>query len=353
MPTTPPGAITSLTAGEEHLPPVLSRAHMLTEAALRLEIGRLPPPLAKVSEYHLGWCDAAGNRRRPGGGGKGVCLALPILSAEAAGAEAARGVPGAVALELVHISTHMHDDIMDGDAWRRHRESVWKVFGIGPAILTGDALLVLALRVLAAAPVSSSAAVRTLSDACLDLAAGQALDLAYEGRALEDVDFEDYLDMAGGKTGALYSCALSIGAELVGAPAPAVTALRKAGRDLGIVAQIVDDINGIWGAPAVTGKPVLGDLLRRKKSLPVIAVLRAQGSVRERFLELWLVDKATDRTARAMLAALEDAHAREFCNAQAERYYQQTLAHLEGLDMPDRVRAGITDLGRFIRHRQA
>ncbi|UUN25295.1 polyprenyl synthetase family protein [Streptomyces sp. FIT100] len=342
-------------------PPVLARAHTLTEAALRTEIDRLPPALSKMSRYHLGWCDSQGNRTDPGGGGKGVCLALPILSAEAAGAEATTGVPGAVALELVHIFTHMHDDIMDGDAWRRHRQSVWKVFGTGPAILTGDALLVLAVRALAAAPGAGPRTIEGFADACLDLASGQALDLAYEELPLDDIDLDAYLAMAGGKTGALYGCALSIGAELAGAPASTVSALRYAGRELGLVAQMVDDINGMWGDPAVTGKPVLNDLIRRKKTLPVLAAIRARDSVRHRFVESWLADGSVDEspdstadsTAGAMLAALEDANARAFCDERAEHHYRQALAHLEALQMTATVRAELGDLARFIRHRRA
>ncbi|MFC5802369.1 polyprenyl synthetase family protein [Streptomyces formicae] len=333
-------------------PPVLARAQTLTDVMLRVEIGRLPPALAEVSEYHLGWREAGGSLPRPDGGGKGVCLALPILSAEAAGAEAVTGIPGAVALELVHIFTHMHDDIMDGDAWRRHRQSVWKVFGIGSAILTGDALLVLAVRVLAAAPGAGPRTIEGFADACLDLAAGQALDLAYEELPLESIGLDAYVAMAGGKTGALYGCALSIGAELAGAPASTVTALRQAGHELGLVAQMVDDINGTWGDPAITGKPVLNDLIRRKKTLPVLAAIRAKDSVRFRFVELWRADEGAASTAQAMLATLKDADARAFCDAQAEHHYRQALAHLEGVDMTAPVRAEIGDLARFIRHRQ-
>jgi geranylgeranyl diphosphate synthase type I len=280
---------------EEPLPPVLARARELTDGLLYSEISRLHPSMADIGAYHIGRQLGPGDGMPSGNAGKGVCLALPILSAEAVGSDAATGIPGAIALELVHIFTHMHDDIMDGDVQRRHRDSVWKAFGVGPAILTGDALFALSMRVLVAQS-RDLRPIRCLVDSCLEIAAGQALDLTYEHRTLEDVDLGRYEHMASGKTGALYGCALSIGAELAGASPTAVETLRTAGRGLGLVAQEVDDINGTWGDPVISGKPVLSDLMRRKKALPAVAVLQAEAPLRRRFLEL--VDRGVERAAR-------------------------------------------------------
>src|SRR5215217_4632979 len=244
---------TALPLDSGNAPAVLVRARQLTESAIRDAVRTLHPSLAAMSEYHFGWRDASGTAIASEGSGKGVGLALSLLSAEACGAPASVGVPGAVALELLHVFTHIHDDIMDGDSRRRHRESLWKAFGVGPAILTGDALLVLALDVLAQQPKAGEAAVRALLDACRDLATGQELDLEFERLPLEgrgQSSLADYWAMVEGKTGALYECALSIGAILAEAPGPTVRLLSEAGKNLGVVAQIVDDVNGVWGDPA-------------------------------------------------------------------------------------------------------
>jgi geranylgeranyl diphosphate synthase type I len=97
-----------------------------------------------VAGYHLGLCDAAGKPTGTPAGGKALRPALTLLSARAAGAPAEQAVPAAVAVELVHNFSLLHDDIMDGDTERRHRPTAWTVFGIGSAILAGDALQALA-----------------------------------------------------------------------------------------------------------------------------------------------------------------------------------------------------------------
>ncbi|MFE0516001.1 polyprenyl synthetase family protein, partial [Streptomyces sp. NPDC058964] len=193
--------------------------------------------------------------------------------AEAAGAAGRTGVTAAVAVELVHAFSLLHDDIMDGDTDRRRRPTVWKAYGTGPAVLAGDALFALAVETLATAP-GGAAGVRLLSAALADLVRGQADDLLFSTRPWtgpERVRPEEYRAMAEHKTGALLGCAAALGASLGGAPKSTVTALDRAGRHLGTAFQTIDDVLGIWGDPAVTGKPVHGDLRERKKTYPVLA----------------------------------------------------------------------------------
>ena len=123
----------------------------------------------------------------------------------------------AVAVELVHNFSLLHDDIMDDDTERRHRPTAWTVFGVGAAILAGDALLALAQDLLLEDDTLKGAwAARCLSAAVLRLIGGQGSDLAFEKR--DDVTLAECLDMAGDKTAALMACACSIGAVHLGAP---------------------------------------------------------------------------------------------------------------------------------------
>src|ERR1700678_624778 len=149
-----------------------------TEAAIK----RLSPGVRRVAAYHYGLADAEGNPVRVGSG-KALRPALALLSARAAGGSAARGVMVAVAVELVHNFSLLHDDILDGDTERRHRPTAWTVFGVGAAILAGDALLALAQDLLLAdsAPQGVWAA-RCLNAAVTRLIAGQGNDLAFEKR---------------------------------------------------------------------------------------------------------------------------------------------------------------------------
>ena len=210
-----------------------------------------------------------------GSGGKALRPALALLSARAAGAPPERGVTAAVAVELVHNFSLLHDDIMDNDTERRHRPTAWTVFGVGAAILAGDALLALAQDMLLEDSNPQGAwAARCLSAAVQRLIGGQGSDLAFEKR--DNVTLAECLDMAGDKTAALMACACSIGAVHLGAPPTLAMALAGFGAHVGLAFQLTDDLLGIWGAPEVTGKPVRADLRARKKSLPVVAALTSE-----------------------------------------------------------------------------
>jgi geranylgeranyl diphosphate synthase type I len=249
-------------------------------------VDRLAPEIRQIASYHMGWTDSEGNPV-DAPGGKGVRPTLAILSAEASWAEPYVGVPGGVAVELVHNFSLIHDDIIDTDTERHHRPTVWSVYGVGPAIVAGDALQVLAHQVLLeASPATGAAASAALADATAEMIAGQADDIAFERR--RSVSVEQCMAMCMAKTGALLGCASSIGAILAGAPEATVGALRDYGRHLGLAFQAIDDLLGIWGDPAVTGKPAGSDLRQRKKSMPVVSSLAAGGADADELRDLVL-----------------------------------------------------------------
>ena len=199
------------------LPSTLVRARDAVEPALRAAVERLDPESRRLARYHFGWTDVCGHAAS-NNGGKAVRPALAVLSAQAAGATWAHGVPGAVAVELVHNFSLLHDDLMDGDLERRHRATVWALAGAPAAILCGDALLALATQVLLdVGTLDAVAATRLLAEATQELIRGQHDDLAFEQR--KDVSVDDCLAMAAGKTGALLSCSACITAWQMGLPA--------------------------------------------------------------------------------------------------------------------------------------
>ncbi|MFJ8199278.1 polyprenyl synthetase family protein [Streptomyces sp. NPDC096152] len=281
------------------LPEVLDRCRALVRPAMEAAVGGLHPWVGEMAGYALGWYEVGGAPAAAAPGGKGVRQALAVLGAEAAGAPGRTGVPAAVAVELVHTFSLLHDDIMDGDATRRRRPAVWKAYGTGPAVLAGDALFALAVETLAAAP-EGPAALRLLSAALADLLRGQADDLQFAARPWTGPDRvlpEAYRTMAEHKTGALLGCAAALGALLGGAPRATVDALDRAGRHLGTAFQVVDDMLGLWGDPAVTGKPVHADLRERKKTYPVLAALDAPHPAARRLAELLESDGDPARAA--------------------------------------------------------
>jgi geranylgeranyl diphosphate synthase type I len=298
--------------------------------AHRAAVDRLTPEIRHIAGYHAGWWDADGNPRASTG--KALRPAIVLASARAARPAAGNPRPAAaevacaVAVELVHDFSLLHDDVMDGDTVRRHQAAAWTVFGVGRAVLAGDALLALALDVLAGA--TGPAAVAELTGALLELCAGQSDDLRFEERRI--VSLAECMHMAEGKTGALFGAACALGALAAGAAGSRVTALREFGRHLGLAFQLADDRLGIWGDPAVTGKPARADLARRKKTLPVIAALESGTPVADVLARFYEPGRElTGMDVIAMAKTLESAGAGEWAQRQADIQVAAALGCLD------------------------
>lgn len=310
----------------------LSYSWELIQPSLRSALDRLDPGVRHLCGYHLGFWDEQGEPDRPRG--KGVRGVLALLSAQAAGSPVEVGLPAAAAVELVHNFSLLHDDLMDGDRTRRHRPTVWAVFGSGQAILAGDALLGLADEVLAEAPSANrSWAIRCLAASTRRLIAGQLADLAFETR--RDVTLSECLQMAADKTAALLSCAASIGAVLANTPADLTLRLAQFGEHLGVGYQLIDDILGIWGSPEATGKPVLSDLRAKKKSLPVVAALTSSTAAGERLAALYLTDaQLTDAQLAEAADLVQQAGGRAWAENTADAELATALELIRSDEIP-------------------
>jgi geranylgeranyl diphosphate synthase type I len=311
-------------------PDVLLRTKPAVEQGLRHAVDQLPALLRRPVAYHLGWTDRDG-RSVAAVGGKAVRPAIVLLAAQAVGGTVQQALTGATALELAHNFSLLHDDVMDGDAERRHRPTVWAVFGPATAILAGDALLTLAHQVLLADPrPAARRAADALSAATAEMILGQAEDLSFESRP--DVTEDECLAMSRHKTAALMGCAGTLGAILGGGDEAAVRTLEAFGRHLGLAFQAVDDVLGIWGDPAVTGKPAAGDLRQRKKTLPVVHAM-AGGTGADRLHRI-LGNTDLDMAAVAhAMAALAQADSRAWTIHVAERSLAQALECLERAEL--------------------
>jgi len=334
------------------LPAGVASARDLVGPAISSWVNRLSPDVRIVAAYHLGLVDADGRPASASSGGKALRPALALLSARAAGLPPERGVPAAAAVEFVHNFSLIHDDIMDGDTERRHQPTAWSIFGVGAAILAGDALLALAQDILLSEPAPQSAwAARCLSAAVQRLIAGQGSDLAFERRS--DVTLAECLEMAGDKTAALMACACSIGAIHVGAPAGLAMGLAEFGSHAGLAFQLTDDLLGIWGAPEVTGKPVRSDLRARKKSLPVVAALTS-GSAAGGELAALLASPGELTEDQLLRAAglVSEAGGKKWAEAEADAALESAVRRLDQAELPDEVRAELIGIAEFITERQ-
>jgi geranylgeranyl diphosphate synthase type I len=316
------------------VPPALTRHRRDVEAFLRTLLDRPGAPLLyRMARYHLGWEDERGNAINAGG--KGLRAGLCLLACESSGSDWKTAVPAAAAVELVHSFSLVHDDIQDRDLKRHNRSTVWAVWGNAQAINAGDALLALARLALLRVAFSGVAdprqsflhAAGCLDQATLEMVEGQALDIEFEG--CDYVTVDEYLDMVGRKTGALFGCALSLGAIVAGAGGARVEQFDRLGRTLGAAFQVRDDMLGIWGDEEITGKPVGADLQRRKKSLPVLVALKGRAAEAVRAAYAGSDDVAVEQVLRAM----EEAGVADECQRIGEAMQREALALIAAMDL--------------------
>ncbi|MBF6174762.1 polyprenyl synthetase family protein [Nocardia blacklockiae] len=321
-------------------------------AALREAVSRLDETIRPVVSYHFGWSDQHGQPVE-GNGGKSIRSRLALLAAEATGGDAAAAVPGAVAVELVHNFSLVHDDLMDRDTTRRHRATVWALWGDPVAVLAGDAMLALAHEVLldCGAPQAVPAA-RVVGTATRELIRGQAADVEFEQRS--EVSLAECVRMAAGKTAALLSASAAVGAVLAGARPRTVTAMEHYGHHVGLAFQLVDDLLGIWGEPEVTGKPVWSDLRSRKKSLPVVWTLEAGGTTGHELAQ-WLSrpEPPDEESLRHAADLVDRGGGRRWARNEARRRVALAEQSLAAVPMPPQSRRELTDLAEFIVERSA
>ncbi|MGW6462222.1 family 2 encapsulin nanocompartment cargo protein polyprenyl transferase, partial [Streptomyces sp. NPDC055078] len=282
---------------------LLERTRDVVDPQLRATVESLPASIRRVAMYHFGWEHADGTSAE-GSGGKAIRPALVLASARALGGDPREGVRAAVAVELAHNFTLLHDDVIDEDPTRRHRPTAWTVFGTADAIISGDALLALALRLFAEDGHPASAAASERLAACvIELCAGQQADCAFEERPPDAVSLDECLAMAMAKTGALLGCACALGALYAGAGPEETAAMDAFGREAGLAFQLIDDLIGIWGDPGRTGKPAGADLAAHKKSLPVVAALTSGTPAGAELAELYrgpMTGAAVRRAAEAV-----------------------------------------------------
>ncbi|MEV6884056.1 family 2 encapsulin nanocompartment cargo protein polyprenyl transferase [Streptomyces sp. NPDC051135] len=333
---------------------LLRESRESVDPELRSAIATLPDSIRRVALYHFGWQQADGTPAADNAG-KAIRPALVLTAAAALGGPAARAAAGraAAAVELVHNFTLLHDDVMDRDVTRRHRPTVWTVFGEADAILAGDALQALALRLLAADPhpASAAAAVR-LADCVMELCEGQHVDTAMERRSPGEVTLEETLAMAEAKTGALLGGACALGALYAGAAVEDVEALDAFGREAGLAFQLIDDVIGIWGDPGHTGKPAGADLAARKKSLPVVAALTSGTPAAAELAELYAApyDESKEDLERTALV-VERAGGRDWAQAQAADRMARAMQELARAVPDPEAAGGLLALAEFVTRR--
>lgn len=338
-------------AEQSHLDHALEALRPLIEAEMRRVLTAASdatdlPDFYGQMAYHLGWVD---EQLQPATlpPGKFLRPALVLwgceLAAASQGADAAtrdhkrdQALPVAAAVELLHNFSLIHDDIEDHDELRRHRRTIWSIWGEAQGINTGDGMFCvmrLALWETLARGVPADIAVRLaqiLDRTSLTLCEGQHLDMTFEAQAT--VTLDRYLDMIRRKTAALMRASAQLGALVGAAEDPErVVYLAEFGESLGMAFQVRDDILGIWAARDALGKAAAGDLRRKKMSLPIIrALASAPAASRKRLRAIYArPGPASEEEIAALLDILDRSRTRAWCQDQLAGHCATARAALE------------------------
>jgi geranylgeranyl diphosphate synthase type I len=329
----------------QFLPAIETELHQI----INLVNGPNMDELHAMMAYHMGW---EGEGAGPEATGKRVRPMLVLLTNAAAGSNWEDALPAAAAVELVHNFSLIHDDIEDNSPLRRGRPTVWKKWGVAQAINTGDAMFTLAhLALQRLAPRSSDATVieasRILQDTCLKLTQGQYLDITYESRG--DLSLESYWPMVKGKTAALLAACTELGALIAEISEAQRFSYRDFGFSLGLAFQAQDDLLGIWGDSALTGKSAESDLIAGKKSLPVLYGLSQNGD----FAQRWAQGEISAAEVPTLASQLEAEGGRTYTQDTANRLTKEALNALDDAKPQGEAGEALRSLARRLLHRQS
>ena len=260
----------------------------------------------------------------------------------------------ATGIEVYHNYTLLHDDLMDRADRRRGKETVHKVWGDNAAILSGDAMLVLAYQFMAQCPAACLKEVLDLfSLTALEICEGQQLDMEFESR--KDVKEEEYLEMIRLKTSVLLAASLKIGALLGGAPAKDADLLYDFGMNLGVAFQLKDDLLDVYGDAALFGKNIGGDILCNKKTYMLIKAFEHADSGQLRQLDAW-VDAASfnpEEKIAAVTALYDQIGIKALCEEKIKEYSGRAADSLEAVRMADERKETLKVLMANLMYREA
>ncbi|CAN5791682.1 polyprenyl synthetase family protein [soil metagenome] len=300
------------------------------------EMASSSPMLASMGKYHLGWLDRnfdpvdaslleKGKRIRP---------KIALLSCMAVSGKPEPALLIAAAIELLHNFTLIHDDIQDASPLRRHRETVWSIWGVGQAINAGDALFAASHGLLLSAANQGAPAETVLTLAAafdqmtIDIVGGQVMDLQFEDGVPATVEL--YLQMISRKTAAIVEFAAWAGAVAGGSTDTQATQFGQFGKSLGTGFQLRDDVLGVWGKSSETGKPEADDIRRKKQSLPIV-LLRETATVAEQeaLSGIFSQPLVTEPDIDAILMMLETRQVRARANNLVLEYHHRADQALE------------------------
>jgi len=319
---------------------LLEAQNLVEKHIQNLSIPDTPPELYEPVRYILSL------------GGKRIRPALVILACDLFDGEVASALIPAVAIEIFHNFTLLHDDIMDRSERRRGSPTVHVKYNENVAILSGDVMSILASRLMNQAPaVVLNVVHEVFTLTAMQVCEGQQMDMNFE--EVSSVSEEEYLSMIELKTAVLIAASLKIGAILGGSSQRDAEDLYKFGKNLGIAFQLQDDLLDTYGDPGVMGKNRGTDIVDNKKTFLVIQAMEAASAAQKEELMGWLKEKNKDPKEKieAVTAIFDSLNVKQLTEQRIRLYYQQALASLENLNRQEERKAELYNFASFLMNR--
>jgi len=279
-------------------------------------------------------------------GGKRIRPLLVLMATDLFGKDANNAVDAAMAIEVFHNFTLVHDDIMDNAPLRRGKATVHEKWSTNTAILSGDVMMVEANKNLAKVnPVYLKDVLDTFNATAQGVCEGQQMDMEFEDR--DDVTIEEYLDMIRLKTAVLLGGALKLGAIIADANAEDADLLYQFGENIGIAFQLQDDILDVYADPEKFGKQVGGDIIANKKTF---LLLKALSTDKENELHTWLdkVDFDVDQKVKAVTAIYDRLNIREVAEQEMMKYADMAFNNLKAIRVEEVKKKDLFELAEQI-----
>ena len=295
---------------------------LVNQALAALPFDRKPEGLYAPVKYELSL------------GGKRIRPVLMLMAYELYRDDVESILPTALGLEMYHNYTLLHDDVMDRAEMRRGKPTVHKVWNENTAILSGDAMLVLAYQLMGQAKAEYLKDVLDLfTETALEIGEGQQYDMEFEQRM--DVREEEYIEMIRLKTSVLLACAVKMGAMQAGASGTDLKNLYAFGENMGLAFQLQDDLLDVYGDPKTFGKKIGGDILEGKKTYMIINAFRLANTEQREALGRWLSTVSDDAAKIAAVTGLyNQIGIRQLAEKKIKHYFDVAFASLEAVQLP-------------------
>ena len=285
-------------------------------------------------------------------GGKRLRPVMVVLSYNLFRNNIERAFPAAIAIEVFHNFTLLHDDIMDRAEMRRNRLSVYKKYTDNIAILSGDDMSIMACNYLLQGNYEAfEPMMRLFSQTALEVCEGQQFDMDFESRM--DVSIQEYMNMIRLKTAVLLACSLKLGALAANAPVQTADLIYVFGLNLGIAFQLQDDLLDVFAVQDKFGKMIGGDIISNKKTFLLLKALELAESNTKKTLHGWISKKDFDRAEKIEIITniYKELNIKSITESCMNEFYQSALTVLEEIDMTPSSKSELFRLAGLIMDR--